>query len=350
MKPENVKLVLDVERYSKGFPFEGQPISGTGRVVMLFFAGHGVNRIGDQNGYFFLTSDVDPSALNASAISATISGEDIKKVLAEIPASKQIVILDTCHSGAATNSLLASRNVSGEYQRAWESIRDTTGTWMLAGAASDQLSYESGNVEHGLLTYSLLEALDKAPASALRQTPSGELFVDIERWLSYAANRVESLKQEVGIKGIQKPQFRRSTRGSTFDIGVMKPERRGFLGLMNPLPVVIVGSFDQDEEDPLKLEQALGTVLKQSKKVKAWFDEAKHPSVYRTAGTYQVQGEQVTVRCAIQTFDAEQNRKTVATVEVIGKASDVAALALQVREQIESKILELEAAKTAAKE
>jgi WD40 repeat protein len=309
-------------------------------IVFVFVAGHGMSRIGDQSGYFMLTSEADPGDMTpASAKTGAISGEELRQALAAIPAGKQVVILDTCHSGAAAPALLAtSRSISSEYQRAWEAIKDTTGTWLLAGAAADQVSYESPNVDHGMLTYALLEAVDKASADGLRRAPSGELFVDVERWLEYAANRVESLKNEVGIKGVQRPEFKRAARGATFDIGVMDEKRKGFLALRAPMPIVILGNFQSDQEDPLNLEEAVASAMKESKTVKPWFGIAKHPGVYRMAGEYTVSGETVTLRLILQIFDDAQQRKNLETVEVTGAQNKPAELAQKVRAEIEARV------------
>jgi hypothetical protein len=321
--------------------------SSSSDIVMVFFAGHGVSKIGDRADYYFLTSEADPSDVTpAMAATATISGEDLKSALSKIPANKQVVILDTCHSGAATSSILSEgRSISGDYQRAWEGIRDTTGTWLLAGSASDQLSYESRNVDHGMLTYALLEAIDKASADGLRKSPSGEYFVDVERWLSYAANRVESLKAEVGVKGIQQPEFRRSTKGSSFDIGVLPADSKGVIGLRPPKPVVIMGTFQADEEDPLGLEKLIYQEAKDAKDVKFWFDVPKHPNVYRAAGSYSVDGDSVVLKVYIQKFDLDQNRKTIDTVELKSVKSKLADLAKQVSAVVEAKVSALETAK-----
>jgi WD40 repeat protein len=316
-------------------------------IVFVFVAGHGMSRIGDQSGYFMLTSEADPGDITpASAATGAISGEELRQALSAIPAGKQVVVLDTCHSGAAADTLIgSSRSISGEYQRAWEAIKDTTGTWLLAGAASDQLSYESANVDHGMLTYALLEAVDHASAEGLRQTPSGELFVDVERWLNYAANRVESLKHEVGIKGLQRPEFKRATRGTTFDIGVMDAKRKGFLDLKAPKPIVIVGGFEMDDEDPLNLEDAVAAAMRDAKDVKAWFDVAKHPSVYRMTGDYSVDGDTVKVKLILQAFDDRQQRKNLESVEVNGTKANLAELATKIRAEIEARIKAREAEK-----
>ncbi|MBL8060357.1 MAG: caspase family protein [Chthonomonas sp.] len=317
-------------------------------IVMVFFAGHGMDKLGSKSGYFFLTSEADPNSLSEANIGqVSISGEDLQTRLKAVAANKQIVILDTCHSGAAASNVVGlERSVSGDYQRAWDSIRQATGTWMLAGAAADQLSYESPNVDHGMLTYALLEAIDKANSDGLRPGQSGELFVDVERWLNYAANRVESLKNEVGLPGIQRPQFKRAANGSSFDIGVLNEKDRGAVGLKPPVPVVILGPFEQDQEDPENLEEAIRAVMAESSAVKAWADVAKHPNVYRIAGTYTVENRQVTVKVFIQKFDATQKRTTLKTVEVLGAVGKPQAIAKGIREVVEKEIQALELAKS----
>lgn len=318
--------------------------AGSGDIVLVFFAGHGMSQLGDERDYFFLTSECDPASVSPADLGrTTVSGDDLRAALAAIPANKQVVILDTCHSGAASENLMAAdRSVSGDYKRAYEAIKDATGVWLLAGTAGDQLSYESSNVDHGMLTYSLLEAIDKGSAEGLRKAPSGDLFLDVERWLTYAADRVDSLKNEVGIKGMQHPELKRSRAGASFDLGVMSPEMRGFLGLKAPKPIVIVGAFQQDEEDPAGLEPAVAAALKDSTSLKPWFDVAKHPNVYRLAGSYSVEGETIKVRLVLQRLDAAANRRTVETVELTGTKSKLADLAAQIRAAAEQRIKALE--------
>ncbi len=318
-------------------------------IVLVFLSGHGTNQIGETKGYFFLTSEADPGDVDPSAIgTATVSGEDLRAWLSKVPATKQVVILDTCHSGAAAGNLVGSdRSVSGDYQRAWESIKDATGTWMLAGSAADQLSYESPNVDHGMLTYSLLEAIDKVSADGMRPGSGGEYFLDVERWLGYAAERVESLKTEVGLSGIQRPEFKRSTSGTTFDIGVAAESERGRLHLKPPLPIVILGEFESNKEDPLNLEGRMQASLRDSAKVKGWFDVAKHPKVYRVAAEYNVtEGTQdVTVKVYLQFLDAEQKRKTLETFDVAGVVGELGDLVKKIRSELEDRINKIESSR-----
>jgi WD40 repeat protein len=318
-------------------------------IVLIFFAGHGIDKLGEKSGYFFLTSEAQPSEVTEASLgNVSISGEDLKAMLGKIAASKQVVLLDTCHSGAAAADLVGeSRSISGDYARAFESIKDANGTWMLAGSAADQRSYESVNVDHGMLTYALLEAIDRGNAAGLRQAPSGELFVDVERWLQYAAARVESLKNEVGLAGLQRPEFKRSKAATTFDLGVMDESNRGFLGLKAPKPVVILGSFQMEEEDPAGIEDVVKASFKDSTKIKAWFDASKHPNVYRVAGNYTTSGDSIEIKIFLQKFDSTGQRKTLETFTVKGTTKSLSALGSTVLSEVEKRITALEEAKSA---
>ena len=216
---------------------------------------------------------------------------------------------------------------------------------MLAGAASDQLSYESPNVEHGILTYALLEAIDKVTSDGLRPSTGDDYFLDVERWLRYGVDRVESLKAEVGLGGIQKPEFKKSSQGATFDLGVAKILDRGRLNLKAPRPIVILGEFEKDKEDPLNLEDVMLSQFKSSLLLKCWQDQTKHPNIYRVAGTYDTDGDTIRLKVYLQFYNPEQMRKTLETFEVEGKQGQLSSLAEQVRAQIEVKVAGYEAAR-----
>lgn len=314
-------------------------------ILLVFFAGHGMDKIGPLSGYYFLTAEANPDVLSAATIGTmSISGEDLRARLQQIAANKQVVILDTCHSGAAAGAVLEAtdRSVSGDFQRAWEAIKDATGTWMLAGSAADQQSYESANVEHGVLTYALLEAIDRASPEGLRAGQGDDLFVDVERWLSYAANRVESLKNEVGLTGIQRPEFKRSKSSGTFDLGVLRSGQRGLLGLKPPKPIVLLGAFEQEQEDPAGLEVPVREAFRQSTVIKAWLDVNRHPNVYRLAGEYTLEGDVIRLKVFLQRFDGTQQRRTLETFELSGSKSKIEELASRVLSEAESRITKLE--------
>lgn len=305
-------------------------------IVFVFFAGHGTDEIGGKHDYFFLTSEADPTDVTAAtAVGGAISGSELRGLLGRIAAQKQVVILDTCHSGAAAADLVSARSTSGDYQRAWEAIKDATGTWLLAGAAADQASYESGNVDHGVLTYALLESIDQELPQALRQGEGGRMFLDVERWLGYAVDRVDSLRAEIGVSGIQHPELRRSDSRSSFDLGMLTVADRGAVGLKPPMPIVLVGPFDDNEEDPLGLEKALANSLSDSHVFKPWFDIAKRPNMYRVVGRYEIDGDNVHVQVYLQRLNSLEDRTTISLLKVNGARQDVPDLASSIRKAVD---------------
>ena len=155
---------------------------------------------------------------------------------------------------------------------------------------------------------------------------------------------MESLKNDVGIRGIQRPEFKRSKSSQSFDLGVVDPSFRGSLGLKQPKPIVIVGSFQQEEEDPAGLEKAVDASMRESAAIKPWFDIAKHPNVFRTSGSYTLSVKEIKLKLFVQKFDAQQNRKTLTTIELNGTTDNLAELARQVRLAVEKAVGE--AAKT----
>jgi hypothetical protein len=145
--------------------------------------------------------------------------------------------------------------------------------------------------------------------------------------------------------GVQRPELRRSQANSSFSIGVTTEVQRGALGLKPPMPIVIVGPFEQDQEDPLGLEGQMATALRNARRIKAWFDVAKHPNVYRLAGSYSTQGEKVTLKVVLQRLDSDQNRKTLEAFELSGGSKSLEVLATAAVAEIEKRIAAIEEAK-----
>jgi len=76
--------------------------------------------------------------------------------LAQITASKKVLILDTCESAAAAGLV---RGRERERQTAMDQLQHATGDNLIAAAR--QAAYE-GYRGHGVLTYTILEALTKS--------------------------------------------------------------------------------------------------------------------------------------------------------------------------------------------
>ena len=136
-------------------------------IVMVYLSGHGITWGGESGDFYFLTSDAtspQSNAYNDPAIRAnqTISTSEWVDWLKEVPALKQVMIIDACGSGKAVDNLIASRNVDPSQIKAIDRMKDRTGMFIISGCAADAVSYEASQYGQGLLTYSLLQAMKGA--------------------------------------------------------------------------------------------------------------------------------------------------------------------------------------------
>ncbi len=163
-------------------------------VFIFYYAGHG-SMLGSD--FYFVPSDCirlyDTETLNDKAITANQMQENFSK----INALKQIMILDACQSGGATE-ILAQRGAGRE--KAIAQLSRSSGIHVLASAGSEQFAIEFKSLGHGLFTYVLLDALE---GSADGSPLDGK--VTIYELKSYLDDQVpEYTKKFKGIK--QYPQ------------------------------------------------------------------------------------------------------------------------------------------------
>jgi len=227
-------------------------------VMLIYLAGHGTNYGGAEGDFYFLTADALNGSLSDPIIreQVAISSHEFTEYLKWVPALKQVMILDACHSGKFAEDLLARREITSSSEiRALERMKDRTGTYILAGSASDAVSYEASMYGQGLLTYSLLFGMKGA---ALRENQ----FIDVMSLFEYSADEVPKMARNIG--GIQKPEVRVPYGGGSFDIGISDESVRTNIGLPSPKPIFLRSAFQDEEtfDDPLNLSDELNQKLK----------------------------------------------------------------------------------------
>ena len=185
-------------------------------IFVVFLAGHGVSH-GD--GFYFLTANATSGDLNDPAVreQATVSSAELTDLVNAIPATKQVLILDTCASGRFVEALTGKRSVPSSQVRALERVKDRAGVFVLAGCAADMVSYEATRFGQGLLTYSLLLGMSGAK---LRQNQ----YVDVATLFGFAQDRVPEFARDIG--GVQQPMVAMPKGGGSFDIGRITDEER----------------------------------------------------------------------------------------------------------------------------
>ncbi|MDC0105954.1 caspase family protein, partial [Bacteroidia bacterium] len=271
-------------------------------IILLYLAGHGMTSGGDDSDFYFLTADAmsankdayqDEEIRNASAISTN----EWVKWIKEIPALKQVMIIDACGSGKAVDNLITMRDVEPSQIKAIDRMKDRTGMFIISGCAADAVSYEASQYGQGLLTYSVLQGMKGA---ALKENK----YIDVETIMNFARESVPKLA--AGIGGIQTPQLLKPKSGS-FDIGILDKDDMVAIPLANPKTVYVRSSFVDSEEfeDVLNLSELLDDKLIQissrgDKAEYVFFDIRKFPMACKLSGGYQNQNGKITLSLKIR--------------------------------------------------
>jgi WD40 repeat protein len=176
-----------------------------GDVFVLYLAGHGKSIEGK---YYYLPQTLDFDA--AQSIERHGIGQDKWQAwLAKVGhVQKSVLFLDTCYGGAATALV---RGDGGAIQTAVNQLRHATGQNLIA--ASRQAAYE-GYKGHGVLTYALLEALDR------KEGGSGDDSIRVGGLADHVNGRVPRITQE--LFGEQQWPIRRLS-GIDFPLGIRQP-------------------------------------------------------------------------------------------------------------------------------
>jgi len=289
-------------------------------LLVVYLAGHGTNFGGAEGDFYYLTANAKNGNLSDPGIrqQVAISSNEFTEYIKWVPSLKQIMILDACHSGKFAEDLLAKREAKSSSEiRALERMKDRTGLYILAGSASDAVSYEASIYGQGLLTYSLLFGMKGA---ALRDNQ----FVDVMELFQYCTDEVPRMAANIG--GIQKPELRVPFGGESFDIGIVDDMIKQKIILPTPKPVFLRSIF-QDEEtfgDPLGLSEHLDFQLKALEINNAkiiFIDAMKFSDAYTLRGRYKKTGSSYEVSCKLLKGDKlfKDISITGENLETIGK-------------------------------
>lgn len=156
--------------------------------LLVFLAGHGTIL---ENRFHFLAHGSDGvSKENA------LSSQDLGQILAKLPATRQVLFLDTCHAGASAKDLaellvekdspLVSSNQGAQLVRDQKLLARQAGTFLVAGSSPNTTAAEIPELGHGLFTYAVLQGLHS----------QGSEEVTVNELLRYLNERVPQLSQK----------------------------------------------------------------------------------------------------------------------------------------------------------
>lgn len=163
--------------------------------LIVYLAGHGTV-VGDV--YYFLPSDTDVTSDQALATSA-ISSEQLAQKLSQVPATKQLLILDSCRSGAAAGAMskyLAARSGLEEI-RSQQMLARTSGVFLIAATKGEEYAYEIPELGHGVLTYAILNALGMSGQTETKATTANDLLRSVSGKVPELSEKYHGVRQQV---------------------------------------------------------------------------------------------------------------------------------------------------------
>lgn len=157
--PAQVGLLLDGQatRSSISLALEELAAETTpADTVVIYFAGHGIRRLGGfEPGEYLCPIDADSRALRATAIHA----DDLGRALGALKARHVAVFLDACYSGGmAAPANGWDSTAFGLSEQAVGRLAGS-GRVVIASSRSDELSWELASLKRGLFTHYLIEGL-----------------------------------------------------------------------------------------------------------------------------------------------------------------------------------------------
>jgi WD40 repeat protein len=178
-------------------------------LFVFYIASHGTV---DEGEYFLITSNVG-SVRTEKLKTDAISQHMLKEAIANIPATKKLIIIDTCNAGALGEAIQVAMLTRGMSEdTALKILSRAVGSTILSASTSMQEALE-GYQGHGLFTYVLAEGLkgkaDKGKTGYIRTTELAD----------YVDNEVPVLAEKI-FKRAQYPTI--SISGQAFPVGKVK--------------------------------------------------------------------------------------------------------------------------------
>ena len=159
-------------------------------VFVFYYAGHGTMSYEsekDKEEFFLVTHNVTNLYADYAEIQEkAISAKKLMEYSSTISASKQLFVLDACHSGGALKSF---KTRGGGREKALAQLARSTGTFFLTASQDAQYANEVGDLKHGLFTYALLEILEG------KIKDNGDEKITVNEMKSHVEDRVPELTE-----------------------------------------------------------------------------------------------------------------------------------------------------------
>jgi len=131
---------------------------GPNDVFLFYVASHGMFE-GDlaTRQYFLIPSNMRDTTMEAILRDA-VSEDELKRMIGSIPATRKLLLLDTCHAGAMGDAMMVSTRDKGE-SAAVNVLSSAVGSTVMSASTSEQEAQEDME-GHGVFTWVLLQGLN----------------------------------------------------------------------------------------------------------------------------------------------------------------------------------------------
>jgi uncharacterized caspase-like protein len=156
-------------------------------LFVFFVASHGTV---DNGEYFLITSNVGATSSHLLKQTA-LSQDDLKALIANVPATKKLVFIDTCNAGKLGEAIQVAMLTRGMTEdTAIKILSRAVGSTILSASTSVQEALE-GYKDHGLFTWVVVEGLKGSADS------DKDGYVKTHELANYVDSQVPELAEQV---------------------------------------------------------------------------------------------------------------------------------------------------------
>lgn len=185
-------------------------------LVLIYISSHGSPREMDKLGVsYVLTHDTDS---RNKLYSTSYQMVDLVQVMSrDLAAQRVVLLMDTCHSGAATkpSSVLAGAKslvaeAAESINPAFQNLRSALGRAVMVSSRAEETSWESDSLKNGIFTHCLMDGIQKDKGLG----KLGEIYSGVAECVQsrVASERGQAVKQT--------PVFQSSPGGAEMVLGV----------------------------------------------------------------------------------------------------------------------------------
>jgi uncharacterized caspase-like protein len=213
--PDNVRVLLNADATTKEIKAGLNWLARSAQpddLVVVFIASHGSPREMDtRNVNYIVTNDTEIGSQDQLFATALAMVEVTGVIRSRIQARRTLVLLDTCHSGAAAGGrglrLTQDIGESSVGSETLDIIRQGFGRAIITSSQAGQQSYESDDVKNGYFTYYLVQALRNSQGKD-----------SIDKVYNYVREQVSS-SVATKFRAQQTPVLSQSDRGAEIILG-----------------------------------------------------------------------------------------------------------------------------------